>query len=66
MEEQELENAVALLLDEMQGDLGTSHELFLRLKQTLDQMRAMGMPVPDDLERLERDLDIEFKGDAKG
>lgn len=60
MEEQELENAVALLLEEMQGDLGESHELYLRLKQTLDRMRAMGMPIPDDLALMEQRLDAEF------
>lgn len=65
MEEQELENAVALLLEDMQGDVGDAHEIFMRLKQTLDRMRAIGMPVPDDLARMESEMDAEFTRDAK-
>lgn len=65
MDIQELENAVALLIEEMEGDFGDSHEIYMRLQQTLASMRAMGMPLPDDLVRMEKELSAEFEADAK-
>lgn len=58
---QELEAAVSLLLDEMEGDQGDHHEIFLRLTQILNTMRATGMSLPADLLKLERQMmaDIE-------
>lgn len=64
--EQELEAAIALLIEEMEGDQGDAHEIYLRLRQLLDQMRATGMPLPDDLVKLEHDLSAEFAAEAKG
>ena len=64
MDEQELEAALSLLLEEMEGDLGDAHEIHLRLRQILDGMRATGMPVPEDLALLERDLGAEFVEEA--
>ena len=63
---QEIEAALMELLGEMEGEIGDAHEFYLRLRQTLYSMRAMGMPVPDDLAKLERDLSAEFQSDAKG
>ncbi|NQU72739.1 MAG: hypothetical protein HQ514_19480 [Rhodospirillales bacterium] len=65
MDIQELENAVALLIEDMNGDLGDSHEIYLRLQQTLAGMRAMGMPLPEDLVQMEQELGAEFESDAK-
>lgn len=65
MSEQEIEAAVALLIEEMEGDQGDAHEIYLRLRQLLDQMRAMGMPLPDDLVRLEEDLGAEFAAETE-
>ncbi|MCB1548105.1 MAG: hypothetical protein KDJ41_09795 [Hyphomicrobiaceae bacterium] len=38
-----------------------SHELFLQLHEKLNEIRAFGMPVPQDLLDLERALEAEFK-----
>jgi hypothetical protein len=65
LDRQEMEAALSLLLDEMEGEQGPSHEVYLRLVQILDGMRAMGMPVPDDLLAMERDLGAEFETEAK-
>lgn len=65
MDRQEIEATVSLLLNEMEGDWGDRHEVFLRIAQTLDQMRAMGMPLPEDLVRLEEELAAEFVVDVK-
>jgi hypothetical protein len=64
MDREELEAALAVLLDQMEGDQGDSHEVYQRLRQILDGMRAMGMPLPDDLVRMERELGADFEGDA--
>ena len=66
MDRDEIEAAVSLLLDDMEGEWGDRHEIYLRIRQTLDQMRAMGMPLPDDLVRLEDELAAEFAQDVKG
>lgn len=65
MDEQELEAAVSLLLQELEEEKAAdSHEIFLRLTALLNQMRAFGMPPPDDLVRMERELAEEFAADA--
>lgn len=66
MDRDEIEAAVSLLLDDMEGEWGDRHEIYLRIRQTLDQMRAMGMPLPNDLVRLEDELAAEFAEDVKG
>lgn len=65
MDREELEAALAVLLDQMEGDQGDSHEVYLRLRQILDGMRAMGMPLPDDLVRMEHELATDFEDDAR-
>jgi len=61
----ELEAAVLDLIDEMEGPMGDAHEIYEKLRQTIEGLRAMGMPVPDDLARFERELEEEF-GMGKG
>ncbi|HXV26169.1 MAG TPA: hypothetical protein VED46_18175 [Alphaproteobacteria bacterium] len=65
LDRQEIEAALSLLLDEMEGEQGPSHEVYLRLVQILDSMRATGMPLPEDLVALERDLAAEFEKKVK-
>jgi len=40
---------------------GDRHELYLRLREKLNELRAMGMPAPEDLVRLEHKLEREFE-----
>jgi hypothetical protein len=61
---QEIEAAVEKLLDETQGDPAADpREVLMRLRQIFDGMRAFGMPLPDDLVRLEQDLSAELGAD---
>ncbi|HJS31263.1 MAG TPA: hypothetical protein VJ924_04660 [Alphaproteobacteria bacterium] len=64
MDRQEIEAALSLLLDQMEGEQGDSHEIYLRLAQVLSQMRALGMPLPEDLVRLEEELSAEFEAES--
>ena len=63
-EHSELIAAASLLIDQMEGDLGDRHEIWLRLQTILQQIRATGMPVPDDLLRMEQGMDEEFNREA--
>ncbi|MEE8351399.1 MAG: hypothetical protein V3R37_04310 [Rhodospirillales bacterium] len=56
---------VSYLMEQMEGEPGDSHEIFFRLKQILDTFRAEGMPLPENLARLEKELDERFESDAK-
>lgn len=60
-ESQELEATLSVLLQEMEGEIDDRHEFHHRLRQTLDGMRATGMPLPQDLVDLERELAREFE-----
>ncbi len=64
MTEDEIEAALSMLIDEMEGDLGDRHEIWLRLQTLLQQIRATGMPVPDDLQRMEEELEAEFGAES--
>jgi len=41
-----------------------AHELYQQIRQKLAELRAYGMPAPDDLVQFERDLEAEFSADA--
>jgi hypothetical protein len=61
MDSKDLAAEMSILLDEMEGDQGDRHELYLRVRQLLSNMQAVGMPPPEDLLRLERELEESFK-----
>lgn len=54
------EAELSLLLTEMESRPEDRHELYLVLQEKLNEMRAFGMPVPDDFLRLEKQLEAEF------
>ena len=62
----DLDAEISYLMEQMEGELGDSHEIFFRLKQILDTFRAEGLPVPENLAKLEKDLDERFKKEAGG
>ncbi|MEQ8602833.1 MAG: hypothetical protein RIB45_05905 [Marivibrio sp.] len=63
---EEYEAELGLLLTELEGEQGDEHEIMMRLKQMLDQMRAEGLPIPDDLKRFEQELDERFTREGGG
>ena len=56
---------IAMLLEEIAQRPENEHELQERVREQLAEMRAMGMPLPDDLVELERSLNQEFEADAE-
>ena len=55
-----LKAEIDLLLAEIQSAPTDRHELHLQIVQKLTELKAFGMPLPDDLVRLEQSLEAEF------
>jgi hypothetical protein len=53
----DLDAEIAYLMDVMEGEQGDLREIEFRLRQVISTLRAEGLPVPDDLKKLEADLD---------
>lgn len=60
---EDLKAELSLLFDEMEGEQGDRHEIYMRIREKLEEMKAMGLPLPDDLVRMERELEAEFDAD---
>ena len=56
---------IGLLLTRMQNEPEDRHELYLQLMEKIGQLKAYGMPIPDDLLQLERSLEAEFAKDLR-
>ncbi|MET0407919.1 MAG: hypothetical protein ABW006_06085 [Hyphomicrobium sp.] len=56
---------ISQLLSEMQNQPEDRHEIYLSLREKLNQLRATGMPVPEDLVDLERKLEEEFASEQR-
>ena len=57
---EEIKARISLLLEEMVNQPEDEHEVLEQLRERLNELRAMGMPLPDDLVALERQLDERF------
>lgn len=62
----EITAELGLLLTRMQNEPEDSHELYLQLMERLNEMKAYGMPLPDDLLQLEAALEAEFAAAKRG
>jgi hypothetical protein len=63
---EDLQSELGLLMTRMQNEPEDRHELYLVIRQKLNEMKAFGMPLPDDLVRFERQLEAEFAQDKSG
>ncbi|HXQ41202.1 MAG TPA: hypothetical protein VN821_08045 [Candidatus Udaeobacter sp.] len=61
---EEIKARISLLLAEMENRPEDSHELYLQLREKMNEMRAMGYEIPSDLIQLETRLEAEFTGEA--
>ncbi len=57
----DLKVELALLINQMENQPEDRHELYLQIREKLNEMRAFGMPVPEDLVKFEKELEVEFK-----
>ena len=51
---------LGILMTQMQNEPQDKHELYLQLMEKLNELKAFGMPLPDDLVALEKALEAEF------
>jgi hypothetical protein len=56
---EQLRAEIAMLVQQMDDEPEDIHELHARIRSKLNEIKAMGMPLPDDLVVLERRLDAE-------
>ncbi len=63
---EDLEAEVGILLGLVNDKSQDRMEIYERLREMLNEMRAYGMQAPDDLKILERQLEAELFGSDKG
>ena len=56
----DLKAELALLINQMENQPEDPHELYLQIREKLNEMRAFGMPLPEDLVEFEKDLEEQF------
>lgn len=57
---------LGILMTQMQNEPEDRHELYLQLMEKLNELRAFGMPLPQDLVEMEKALEAEFAAETKG
>lgn len=62
MDFDDLKTAIMMMASEMEHRPDDAHELHLQLRDMLGEIRAMGMPLPDDLVELEKKLTRDVEG----
>ena len=60
---EDLKAELALLINQMETKPEDRHELYLQIREKLNEMRAFGMPVPEDLVKFEEALEAQFKAE---
>lgn len=66
MDLDDIKAELGILMTRMQNEPEDRHELYLMVMEKLNAMRAYGMPLPEDLVRLEAALEAEFAQDLRG
>ena len=62
---EELIARINLLLSDMENQADDAHEILEQIHMELNQLRATGQPLPEDLVELENRLEREFESIAK-
>lgn len=61
----DLKAELGILMTQMQNQPEDRHELYLQLMEKLNEIKAFGMPLPQDLVEMEKALEAEFAADKK-
>ena len=59
------EAELGLLFTQMQDEPEDWHELYEQIRQKLNELKAYGMPLPQDLVEFEQDLEAEFAAEKE-
>lgn len=57
---EDVQAEIGVLLSRMQNEPEDRHELYLQLQERLNELKAFGLPIPDDLRDLEAALEAGF------
>lgn len=60
-----IKSQIETLLERMENQPEDKHEVYLQLHEKLNEWRATGQPVPQDLLELEQALEAEFAEEQK-
>ncbi|MEX5726803.1 hypothetical protein Ga0609869_000156 [Rhodovulum iodosum] len=60
---EQLKSGIALLLEEIEKRPEDRHILQEELREKISELRAMGLPVPEDILRLEKELEDDDSDD---
>jgi predicted nucleic acid-binding Zn-ribbon protein len=60
-----IKSQIETLLERMENQPEDKHELYLQLHEKLNEWRATGQPIPEDLLELEQALEAEFAAELK-
>jgi hypothetical protein len=60
-----IKSQIETLLERMENQPEDKHELYLQLHEKLNEWRATGQPIPEDLLELEQALEAEFADELK-
>jgi hypothetical protein len=65
---EDVQAELGLLLTQMQNENQPEdkHEIYLVIMRKLNELKAYGMPVPQDLLDLEKSLEAEFEAEQRG
>ena len=66
MDIQAIQDEIGYLLQTMEKQPEDARELYLQIHEKLNELRAFGMPVPDDLQALEQTLQTRFTPPSSG
>lgn len=61
----DIQAELSLLINRLENQPEDRHEIYLMIHEKLNELRAMGLPVPDDLAALEKALGDEFTIEAQ-
>jgi len=62
---EDLKAELGILMTKMQNEPEDRHELYLQLMEKFNELRAFGMPLPQDLVEFERALGAEFAAEKR-
>ena len=62
---EDIKAELGILFTRMQNEPKNRHELYLQHMEKLNELRAFGMPLPQDLVAMEKALEAEFAADKR-
>jgi len=63
---EEMQVEISILMNEFEDRPEDAHELYAKLHEKISELRAFGMPVPEDLVKFEKSLLAEFQAESQG